>query len=268
MKVKNVIVCLIIIFCGGCMSLKIVESENRDIKPTNIELGNNITLTAIGEININKTDFYPSGCLIESKGVVIYIDPVEIINPKPADYIFISHNHPDHFSISDINKIVTKNTLIICPKKVAKKLKGLNVKEMKPGESFSLNNIKIETIKAFNTKPIFLWMYAHPESAENLGYILTIDGTRIYYAGDTDFIPEMKLLKDISVALIPIDGDKLTMDPIQAVEAVQVINPSLVIPVHYVVDKNGHSEKLEEFTKLINNKYNINILHNQKNNID
>ena len=250
------VILVIVLFLQGCIKITIIRSDKRDSIPQSIQLPNNINLTSLGTVDINKVDFFPSGFRIETQGNVIYIDPLVIEDTKPADYIFITHAHPDHLSLPDIEKIVHEETLIICPKKAAKKLSGYKIKEIKPGDVLNLGDIKCESVEAYNIKSKFLWIKAHPKSSRNVGYILTINGVRIYHAGDTDFIPEMKVIKDITAAMIPIGGDKLTMNTEQAAMVINMIKPKTVIPMHYELGKN----QVEKFKKLVDKSIQVIIM--------
>jgi len=206
------------------------------------QMPGNFSVTSTGAIHTTgliKMNIFPSSFRIESKGKVIYIDPYVIENAKPADYIFITHPHMDHMSIPNVKKIVKKETLIVCPKAAVKKLAGYNVKEVKPGESFELGDIKCETTASYNTKPGLLWMPLHPKSANFVGYILTLGGVRVYHAGDTDRIPEMKEIKNITVAMIPIGTGPTAMDPKQAAAMINEMKPNVAIPMHYALGKNA-----------------------------
>jgi len=256
------IVVLITILLEGCSMIKIIitVSDKRDPISQSIQLPNNIKLTSLGAVNINNVDFFPASFRIEAQGKVIYIDPIVIDDAKPADYIFITHAHPDHLSLPDIEKIVQGKTLIICPKKVVNKLSGYKVKEVKPGDVLDFGNIKCEAVAAYNTRAKFLWIKAHSRSAMNVGYILTINGVRLYHAGDTDLIPEMKDMKDITVAMVPIGGDKLTMNPEQAAQAINAMKPQIVVPMHYELGKNY----TETFKQLVDKNIQVEIMGNEQ----
>jgi L-ascorbate metabolism protein UlaG (beta-lactamase superfamily) len=150
--------------------------------------------------------------------VVIYIDPYVLDeNPKKADIILTTHEHFDHHAKENFPKIAKEDTEIISP------CEGTIVK---PGDVVETKGVKIEVVEAYNVDKPF-----HPKGL-GVGFVIEINGVRIYHAGDTDRIPEMKELKNIDVALLPIGG-KYTMDIDQAVEAVRDIKPKIVIPMHY-----------------------------------
>ncbi len=158
-------------------------------------------------------------------GLTIYIDPFKIESDLPADIILITHEHFDHCSPEDIAKIRTDDTVIVTEKDSAEKLSG-DVRVMAPGERLTVKGMEIEAVPSYNLNKKF-----HPKANNWLGFILTIDGTRVYHAGDTDFIPEMKEIKT-DIALVPVSGTYV-MTANEAVEATLAINPALAIPMHY-----------------------------------
>ena len=155
----------------------------------------------------------------------IYIDPYQIDGGKPADLILVSHEHYDHCSPEDVAMIQQPETVIITEKDSARKLSG-DVRMMSPGERLSLDGLTVEAVPAYNTDKDF-----HPKANGWLGFIIDIDGVRIYHAGDSDYIPEMKDL-DVDIALLPVSGTYV-MDADEAVEAALAIKPQLAIPMHY-----------------------------------
>ena len=237
--------------------VKISVSEKRNPTLKQINLAENITLTTWGAIKVNKSHFFPSSFQIKTVDKVVYIDPIEVNSFEKADYIFLTHSHPDHFSIKDIQKVIKSKTTIICPKGVSKKLKCFNnaVHIMRPGDTLDCDGMSCEATAAYNTRSVFLWIKAHPKSKENVGFVLTMDkGLSIYHAGDTDYIPEMKQLKNIQIALIPIGGDNLTMNEDEAAHMINEMRPKLVIPMHYEI-KNR--EGLSRFKNLVDQKIRI-----------
>jgi L-ascorbate metabolism protein UlaG (beta-lactamase superfamily) len=157
---------------------------------------------------------------------VIYIDPWQLGGkPEPADIILVTHEHYDHFSEPDIQKISKPDTVVVTVAAAAKKLKG-KVQVVKPGDKVTVQGIEIEAVPAYNTNKDF-----HPKRAGHVGFIVTVGGQRIYHAGDTDVIPEMSSFK-VDIALLPVSGTYV-MTAEEAVEAANRIKPKLVIPMHY-----------------------------------
>ncbi len=172
----------------------------------------------------------------------IYIDPWKLKGGKRADLILITHTHMDHFNEEDIKKISGPDTRIICTADAEETLP--NLVKMSPGESRKEDGIKIEAHRAYNISKEF-----HPRENNWVGYVVDIDGYRIYHSGDTDVIPEMDGVKDIDVALLPVGGT-YTMTPEEAARAVSMIKPKKAIPMHWG-DIVGSREDAERFKKLV-----------------
>ena len=179
----------------------------------------------------------------KGQGLTVYIDPWGLRKgtDEPADVVFITHAHADHFEPSDIDKIRTDKTQFVAPRDVAEKLKG-NIKAVKPGESGEVKGIKYETVPAYNTAPQRL--QAHPKANNWVGYILTLDGQRYYFSGDTDAVPEIENIKT-DVAFVCIGGDPYVMNPSEAAGLVKKMRPGSAIPNHYgfVVGVESDGEK-------------------------
>jgi len=156
---------------------------------------------------------------------VIYFDPYEIKAGPAADIVFISHEHFDHCSPADVAKIRRDHTVIIADKASAGKLEG-DVKTMQPGEHLTVKGVEVEAVPAYNVNKQF-----HPKDAGMLGFVANIGGVRLYHAGDTDFIPEMKRI-ETDIALLPVSGTYV-MTADEAVEAALAIRPKVAIPMHY-----------------------------------
>jgi len=181
--------------------------------------------------------------LIESDAGNIYIDPWKLKGGLKADYILITHSHMDHMCEDDINKLRKDSTVIVGPHDVCEKLEG--VVEIAPGDVKDLGKIKIEVHSAYNPKKEF-----HPISNNWVGFVVDLGGYRIYHSGDTDVIPEMKKIKNIDVALLPVGGT-YTMTAEEAAEAVKVIGPKKAIPMHWG-DIIGGREDAEKFKSIAN----------------
>ncbi len=181
---------------------------------------------------VDKIDVFKQNSIrIKSDVGTIYIDPFKIDDEThDADFILITHDHYDHFSSEDIDKIKKDTTVLVVPEKMeAKAVKESGIKEIetvKPGTYHEIGNLELETIPMYNILKPF-----HPKAAGWVGYILKINGKRIYIAGDTDATKEAKeVICDI--ALVPIGGT-YTMDAKKAAELVNEINPEVAIPTHY-----------------------------------
>ena len=176
-------------------------------------------------MNLEKIYWYGHDSFrIEDK---IYIDPWKLsaLVPK-ADYIFITHSHYDHYSVEDINKLSTDTTKVICTHDVAMK-EGKSAIAVSPYQTINQDALKITTIPAYNINKKF-----NPKEKNWVGFIITLsDGTTIYHAGDTDFIPEMKSLS-VNIALLPVSGTYV-MTAEEAIKAANTFKPNIVIPMHY-----------------------------------
>lgn len=184
-----------------------------------------------------------------NKNKVIYIDPFKIDkNYNDADIIFITHNHYDHYSEEDIEKVINKNTTIVIPEEMLIKLlkKGIDknsIIAVEPNKEYMVQGIRFETIPAYNVNKKF-----HPKESNWVGYIITINNVRYYIAGDTDITEENRKVK-CDVAFVPVGGT-YTMDFKEAAQLINIIKPKFAIPVHYgsVV---GSKQDATDFIKLL-----------------
>ena len=167
-----------------------------------------------------------------NKEKTIYIDPFKIDrNYNDADIVFITHDHYDHYSEEDIDKVINENTTIIISEELLTKLlrKGINknaIITVEPNKNYMVQGIKFETISAYNTNKTF-----HPKENGWVGYIIIINGIRYYIAGDTDITEENKQVK-CDVAFVPVGGT-YTMDFKEAASLINEIKPKIAIPIHY-----------------------------------
>ena len=184
-------------------------------------------------------------------GKTIYFDPFKIASTRKADIILVSHEHFDHCSPDDVARIQKDNTIIITEKDSAEKLTG-DVRVVTPGEVMTIGEVKVTTVPAYNIDKQF-----HPKEKGWLGFIVEIDGVRVYHAGDTDFIPEMKDLQ-VDVALLPVSGTYV-MTADEAVKAARAIRPRAVIPMHYGAIV-GDETDAESFTQALSDEMEVVIL--------
>ncbi len=161
-------------------------------------------------------------------GVSVYIDPWGVTPGGPADVIFITHAHFDHFSKDDIEKVRKSSTRIVAPKDVARELGG-NVTTVKPGDSLEVSGIKVRAVHAYNV--LEERRDFHPRANEWVGYVLTLGPHTYYHAGDTDHAPELDAVR-ADVAFLPIGGT-YTMDAGQAAGLAKSIRLKLAVPMHY-----------------------------------
>ena len=180
-----------------------------------------------------------------SKGKTIYVDPFKIErDTNDADIVLVTHDHYDHFSSEDIEKIINNETIIVAPKTVKALSKMRNTVLVEPNNVYEVKGIKIETIPAYNVNKQF-----HQKDNQWVGYIIEIDKTRYYIAGDTDVTSENKQV-NCDVAFIPVGGT-YTMNYEEAAELVNAIKPKIVVPTHYG-DIVGEKDDGEKFKILLN----------------
>lgn len=188
---------------------------------------------------------------IVADGKNIYIDPYEGSYAEKADIILVTHSHFDHCDTSKIERARKSDTVIIAPADCASKIHG-NVKVLKPGDRVAVNDITIEAVHAYNVRRFRSPGNPFHPKGLGLGYLIMIGGKTIYHAGDTDFIPEMRDLRDrgISLALLP-SGGTYTMDNPEAAEAALAINPEVVIPMHrWDTNPEEFKRKVESSSKI------------------
>ena len=171
----------------------------------------------------------------------IYIDPWKIPNTlNDGDIILISHDHHDHFSPHDIKKIAKEPWNVYGPASVIKEL-GTGI-VLNPGDSTIEGNINIKATPSYTINKLF-----HPKEKNWVGFYIVIDDIKIYYAGDSDFIPEMRDLEPVDIALLPVGG-KFTMNADEAAVAANKIFPATAIPCHWG-DIIGTKEDAELFAE-------------------
>lgn len=181
----------------------------------------------------------------------IYIDPYENKGGEEADIILMTHEHSDHCSPGAVKRIASAKTTIITTPVVKSQLSGMKAKEIrtaKPGEKIHIDDITIETVAAYNVNKFRSpGQPFHPKQDEMLGFIITINGVRIYHAGDCDVIPEMEGLT-VDIACVPVSGTYV-MTAEEAAEATRRIKPKIAIPMHYG-SMIGDERDAEKFKKL------------------
>lgn len=189
------------------------------------------------------------------KDKTIYIDPFRIKNEfHDADFVFITHSHYDHFSTEDILKISRSRTIFITVLETKSGLEALGILEdqiivVKPNNEYEIKGIKFKTVPAYNKNKNF-----HPKENNWVGYIIELNDTKYYIAGDTDNIQEIQNI-ECDVAFLPIGG-KYTMNAEEAADLADKINAKVVVPIHYGT-LVGTKEDLEKFIKLTNKKVEV-----------
>ncbi len=176
--------------------------------------------------------FTQSSIRIRGSGVTVYADPFRMESAlHDADYVFITHDHYDHFSPEDIAKVCRDGTTLVLPEGMKETAEGeipraVTILTVAPNASYLFKDMEFETVPAYNKLKPF-----HPKGAGWVGYILHLDGKRIYIAGDTDATEEAKQVR-CDIALVPIGGT-YTMNAKQAAALINAIRPETAIPTHY-----------------------------------
>ena len=199
-----------------------------------------------------------SSIRIRSDRGVIYADPFRLRGePHDADYVFVTHEHYDHFSPDDIAKVSKEGTVLVVPESMKAKAEidtagKYTVVTASPGTSFELDDFSFEAIPAYNRLKPF-----HPRTAQWLGYVFVLGDERIYVAGDTDLTVEARQVR-CDTALVPVGGT-YTMNAKQAAELVNAIRPATAIPTHYG-GPVGDEKDAEEFAARVNPAIKVEII--------
>ncbi len=185
--------------------------------------GGDLEITFIGHASL----------MFKFGGKIIHVDPVARYGdysklPK-ADMIIITHNHPDHFDPALIGKLRTERTVLVMTKICAETVKGGVV--MSNGEVKTVDGLQIEAIPAYNLAYLREGKPVHVKGDVN-GYVITFGDKRVYIASDTENTPEMKSLKDIDIAFLPMTSPPSSMTPEMVVDAVKAFKPKILFPYH------------------------------------
>jgi L-ascorbate metabolism protein UlaG (beta-lactamase superfamily) len=187
-------------------------------------------------------------------GKIIHIDPVtqmaDYTKLPKADLILVTHEHPDHFDLKAIDVIKTGKTSIMTTETIAKQLPGSIV--LKNGDEKTIIGLKIEAVPAYNI--VHMRSPGFPYHAKGIGngYIITFGDKRLYIAGDTENIPEMKRLRNIEIAFLPMNLP-YTMTPEMVADAARAFRPKILYPYHY-----GNTD-VSKLIDLLKNEKNIEV---------
>ncbi len=188
---------------------------------------------------------------------IIYFDPFQLKTSfNDADIIFITHEHYDHCSLQDIERLIKPETVIVtiaeCQSKISKiSDKVSNIILMEPNQEKKVDGINVKTILSYNINKFRSpGLVFHPKEDGRVGFIINVNGKNVYHAGDTDFIPEIKKLSNIDIALVPVSGTYV-MTAEEAAQAVDSFNPKVAVPMHYGSGVAGTEEDAVKFKSLV-----------------
>jgi L-ascorbate metabolism protein UlaG (beta-lactamase superfamily) len=187
--------------------------------------------TGLGLVRI--TPIYHAAAMIQQGRGIIYIDPAKpakIDGLPAADLILITDIHGDHLDTADIAALSKNGTAIIAPAAVAKTVTTARV--LANGESTRWHDWKITAVPMYNITHLQPGGAPYHDKGRGNGYVLNYGGKNFYFAGDTEGTPEMRALKNIDVAFIPMNLP-YTMTPLEAADAVKAFHPKVAIPYHY-----------------------------------
>ena len=195
--------------------------------------------TTIGSVEFER--YIQSAFRLQSGDTIVYVDPHRLDGGPPANLILITHEHFDHMDPNAIAAVATDDTVIVanapCARQLQEKVKG-RVVSVQEGDTVTEKDVEIRAVAGYN---------GHHPRGFNVGFVFRLGDQTVFHAGDTDRIPEMSQLGEIDVALLPIGGT-YTMAEAEAAEAVRMIRPKVVIPMHYGYATGGDPEK---FTSLV-----------------
>ena len=182
-------------------------------------------------------------------GKIIHVDPVvryaDYTKMPKADLILVTHEHGDHLDDVAIQDLMKEGTAIICTKKCKEQANIDSGIVMKNGDTETVQGIKIEAVPAYNIKHMRSENSPFHPKGEGNGYILTFGDKRVYVAGDTENTPEMKALKNIDVAFLPMNLP-YTMSPEMVADAARAFKPKVLYPYHF---GNTDTSQLVELLK-------------------
>jgi len=190
--------------------------------------------TTIGSVEFER--YIQSAFRLQTGDIVVYVDPHRLDGGPPANLILITHEHFDHMDPNAINAVATDDTVIVANAPCARQLQGKvtgRVVSVQEGDTVTEKGVEVRAVAGYN---------GHHPRGFNVGFVFRLGDQTVFHAGDTDRVPEMSSLGEIDVALLPIGGT-YTMAEAEAAEAVRMIRPRAVIPMHYGYATGGDPEK-------------------------
>jgi L-ascorbate metabolism protein UlaG (beta-lactamase superfamily) len=182
---------------------------------------------------------------IDGESAVVYIDPWKIAGGPRADLVLVTHEHFDHCSAEDVAKVAGDKTVIVATGPCRPALEGLGaeIRIAAAGDDIEAGGVKVRAVAAYNTEPDRQGFHPRDPNVPRVGYVIEIDGARVYHTGDTDVIPEMEGIAP-DIALVPVGGT-YTMDAGQAAEAARLMGAAAVVPMHWgdIVGERADAER-------------------------
>ena len=178
-------------------------------------------------------------------------DPIDGLPEEleSADIILITHHHKDHCKRLTVRRLMNSKTKVFATKHCKKEL-GKHFTIVRSGIEIDMDDISLKTIAAYNQKQDRRTKLMHTQGT-GVGYVISGNSKRIYHAGDTDLIPEMKQINHVDVAFLPIGGGGFTMDIHEAVEAAKQIKPKVIVPIHrFKSDTKRYKQLVENETSV------------------
>lgn len=230
-----ILVVIVILLAGALITYKYLDKDEKKVE-TEEKKTMGVTTTIKKEEKKNIMDGitlnYHASIRMKKNNKVIYFDPFKIDDAlNDADYVFITHSHYDHYSQSDIKKVMKNETKFVITSDLESKVTNLGVSKdnitiVYPNESYVVDEIKFDTIPSYNTNKTY-----HKKSYNWVGYNAQIDGVKYYVVGDSDITEELKKVK-CDVIFVPVGGT-YTMTDSEAASVVNDMKPKVAVPIHY-----------------------------------
>jgi L-ascorbate metabolism protein UlaG (beta-lactamase superfamily) len=212
------------------LSLFCISLETAGFAGSNFET--DVVKTAGGKLEI--TFIGHATLMFTFGGKIIHVDPFSRLTDysklPQADMILLTHEHRDHLDLKALDNLRADKTKIILTKNCAQQVKGGII--MQNGDMKTVDGLKIEAVPAYNLVHMRSEGVPFHTKGNGNGYVITLGDIRIYVAGDTENIPEMKQLKDIDVAFLPMNLP-YTMTPEMVADAARAFKPKVLYPYHY-----------------------------------